>query len=62
MVFGSAVLAQTLLAKKMKPARHSNILLVSIRLARFAMSRLANSFRGEFVRLSNLGCIVRLIA
>jgi hypothetical protein len=36
--------------------------LVSICLARLATSRLANSFRGEFVHLSHLSCVVRLIA
>ena len=36
--------------------------LVSICLARLATSRLANSFRGALVRLSDLGCVVRLIA
>ena len=38
------------------------ILLVSIRLAQLATSRLADSFRGEFVHLSDLVCVVRLIA
>jgi len=61
-ILGSIVLAQTLLAKTNEPARNANILLVSIRLARLATSRLANSFRGEFVYLSDLGCVVRLIA
>jgi hypothetical protein len=56
------ILAQTLLAKKNEPARNANIRLVSIRLARFATSRLANFFRGEFVHLSDLGCVGRLIA
>ena len=37
-------------------------LLMSIRLARLATSRLADSFRGVFVRLSDLVCVVRLIA
>ena len=36
--------------------------LVSICLARLATSWLANSSPGEFVRLSDLGCVVRLIA
>ena len=37
-------------------------LLMSIRLARLATSRFANSLRGEFVHLSDLVCVVRLIA
>ena len=61
-ILGSIVLAQTLLAKRNEPARNANILLVSIRLARLAMSRLADSFRGEFVHLSDLVCAIRLIA
>ena len=31
-------------------------------LARLAMSRLADSFRGEFVHFSDLVCAIRLIA
>jgi hypothetical protein len=61
-ILGSVILVQTLLAKKNEPARNANILLVSIRLARLAMSRLADSLRGEFVHLSDLVCVVRLIA
>ena len=45
-----------------KPAPKRSDVLVSIRLARLAMSWLANSFRGEFVHLSDLVCVVRLIA
>ena len=49
--------SQSFLERKCK---HS--CLVSICLARLATSWLANSFHGEFVRLSDLGCVVRLIA
>jgi hypothetical protein len=51
-----------LLAKKNEPARNASILLVSICLARLAMGRLADFFVGEFVHLSDLVCVVRLIA
>jgi hypothetical protein len=60
-ILGSIVLAQTLLAKKNEPARNANILRVSMRLSRLAMSRIADSLRGEFVHLSDLVCVVRLI-
>jgi hypothetical protein len=61
-ILGSIVLAQTLLGNTNEPARNANILLVSIRLVGLVMSRLADSFRGEFVHLSDLVCVVRLIA
>jgi hypothetical protein len=61
-ILGSIVLAQTLLAKTNEPLRNADILLVSIRLAELVTSRLADSFRGEFVHLSGLVCVVCLIA
>jgi hypothetical protein len=61
-ILGSVVLTQTLLVERNEPARNANILLMSICLARLATSRLANPFRGEFVHLSDLVCVVRLIA
>jgi hypothetical protein len=61
-ILGSVILAQALLANTNEPPRNANILLVSIRLARLATSWLANSFRGEFVHLSDLVRVVRLIA
>ena len=61
-ILGSIVLAQTLLAKTDEPLRNGDIYLASIRLAKLATSRLANSFLGEFVHLSDLVCVVCLIA
>jgi hypothetical protein len=61
-ILASIVLAQTLLAKRNQLARNANVLRMSIRLARLAMSRLTDSLRCKFVRLSDLVCVVRLIA
>jgi hypothetical protein len=61
-ILGSIVLAQTLLAKTNEPLRNADIYLASIRLAKLATSRLANPFLGEFVHLSDLVCVVCLIA
>ena len=51
-------------AKKNEPVRNAitATLLMSIRLAQLATGRLADSFRGVFVRLSDRVCAVRLIA
>jgi hypothetical protein len=51
-----------LLAKTNEPLRNADIYLASIRLAKLATSRLANFFLGEFVHLSDLVCVVCLIA
>jgi hypothetical protein len=61
-ILGSVVLAQTLFAKRNEPARNANTLLVSICLARLTLGRLANVFGGEFVHLSDLVCVICLIA